>query len=309
MRADRPSRTAEFVALQRALDQRNPPERRIVDDPYAHCFLGTAARTALAAFEKSGRIGDFLERSSSGLTAYVQARHRFMDDRLVESLARVDDEIRQVVVLGAGYDMRAHRFAAEIRGRPVFEVDHPATGRRKARVLEELRKAGTLSGPGATPVGVDFQTQALAERLLECGFDSGGRTFFVWEGVSMYLRREAVKAALRSMAELGGPGSELVMDCWFLLDEPDLRGAAHRLSANLLQLLGEPVLFGIHPEDVGPFLSRVGWRLLETADAATLEARYIRDGRQVHPANYVLWARSELPYRSARGAGRSGRSR
>jgi methyltransferase (TIGR00027 family) len=293
MRADRPSRTAEVVALQRALDQRNPPERRVVDDPFARHFLGTAARAALAAFERSGRVGDFLERASSGLTAYVQARHRYMDDRLVEALDRDGEaEPLQVVLLGAGYDMRAQRFAARLRGRPVFEVDHPATGRRKAKILAGLRRDGLLPGPDATAVSIDFQTQSLAERLPACGFAAGGRTFFVWEGVSMYLQRAAVQATLRGLAELGGPGSELVMDCWFLLDKPDLRSAALRISANLLHLLGEPVLFGIHPEDVGPFLERVGWTLIETAGADELQSRYVRDGRAVHPANYVLWARS-----------------
>ena len=43
--------------------------------------------------------------------------------RAVVKAARVE----QVVLLGAGYDMRAYRFAKALRERPLFEIDHPAT--------------------------------------------------------------------------------------------------------------------------------------------------------------------------------------
>jgi len=125
----RPSQTAEVVCLMRASDQRRRPAERILDDPYARWFLGPMSRAALATWEASGRWGRLAERLSPGLTAWVLARHRWIDDCLARA---VEGDVAQVVLLGAGYDTRAYRFAAALRGRPVYEVDFPATSRRKA---------------------------------------------------------------------------------------------------------------------------------------------------------------------------------
>ena len=40
-----------------------------------------------------------------------------------------------MVILGAGYDSRALRFAHELKGMRVFEVDHPGTQARKMGIL------------------------------------------------------------------------------------------------------------------------------------------------------------------------------
>lgn len=281
----RPSQTAEVVCLMRASDQRRPPGKRILDDPFARWFLGPMSRAALASWEASGRWGDLAERLSPGLTAFVLTRHRWIDDCLARAL---EGDVEQVVLLGAGYDMRAYRFARELRGRPVYEVDFPATSRRKARIVaNHLRNL-----PQATVrlVEIDFQTESLRDRLLASGFRAQARSFFVWEGVSMYLTREAVKATLRTVAELGGPHTEIASDFWYLVDQPDLASTALRMSPSLLHLVGEPVTFGIHPEDVGPFLERLGFHVVELADAPMLEARYVRDGRRVTPGVYLVHA-------------------
>ena len=174
------------------------------------------------------------------------------------------------------------------KGRPVFEVDFPATSRRKARIV--ARASAQLPSVDVRRVEVDFATDSLEQRLREAGFRPHRLAFFVWEGVSMYLTRDAVKATLATIRDLTAARSELVMDYWHLLDSPDLLTSAYRLSANLLSLLGEPVTFGIHPEDVSPFLARLGYRVLDLADASELERRYVRDGRQVVAGSYLVHA-------------------
>jgi methyltransferase (TIGR00027 family) len=269
----------------RASDQRRPPDERILDDPYARWFLGPMSRAALSSWEASGRWGKLAERLSPGLTAWVLGRHRWIDDRLGRALA---GDVEQVVLLGAGYDSRAYRFAEQLRGRPVYEVDFPATSRRKARIVAQ--RARELPATDARIVEIDFQTESLRDRLLASGLRERRKTFFVWEGVSMYLTRAAVKATLAMVRDLGAPGSEIAIDFWYLLDDPDLRGTAYRMSANLLYFVGEPVTFGIHPEDVGPFLERLGFRVREIADAKAVEEGYVRDGRHVAPGNYLVLA-------------------
>jgi methyltransferase (TIGR00027 family) len=278
-----PSQTAEAVCLMRATEQRRAPAERIVDDPYAKLFLGGLSRAALASWEASGTLGTLAERLSPGLAAYVLTRHRFIDDCLHQALA---GDIAQLVLLGAGYDSRAYRFAAALKGRPVFEVDFPATSRRKASIL--AGSTDPLPPTDVRRVEIDFESDSLEMRLRESGFAKGRRSFVVWEGVSMYLTRAAVKATLTTIRDITHAGSELAMDFWHLLDSPDLLSSAYRMSANLLSLLGEPVTFGIHPEDVGPFLDRLGYRVLDLADAAELERRYVRDGRRVVPGSYLV---------------------
>ena len=92
-------------------------------------------------------------------------------------------------------------------------------------------------------------------------------------------------------AKRGGPWAGFTTE-WYgrLLDSPDMRATAHRLSPHLLHFLGEPVTFGIHPDDVPGFLGRNGLELLSLATAGELESRYIKDGRHVYPANYVVHA-------------------
>lgn len=265
------------------MERRRAPHERVLDDPWAERFLGPLLTTALFGAKLSGDLGLAAERYFPGLSAYIVARHRFIDDAL-----RAAGPIDQLVLLGAGYDTRAYRFADQLRGARVFEVDHPATSARKATIVGEL--AADLPAVDLTRVEVDFETQALDERLLAHGFARGARTFVVWEGVSMYLTRRAIEGTFDLLHGLTGPGSRVAMDFWFLLDAPDVRATAHRLEPHLLSFLGEPITFGIHPEDVGGFLERRRFRVAELADAAALESRYIRDGRRIYPANYVLVA-------------------
>ena len=108
----RASLTAEAVCLARALEHLKPEDRRVVDDPYAELFLSGATRLGLRAWSGSftGRVFRRLAPSS---TSYVPLRHRFIDDGLTAAL---DAGAEQVVLLGAGYDTRAYRFAETLAG-------------------------------------------------------------------------------------------------------------------------------------------------------------------------------------------------
>jgi methyltransferase (TIGR00027 family) len=285
---DSPSVTAEAVCFMRAADQRRKPEFRILDDPLAKLFLGSALRATLGAVERTGKLGEFLAEDLLGIATYVLARHRFIDEALLEALA--SKEVEQVVLLGAGYDTRPYRFAEALGARPIFEVDHPSTGRRKAQIVKEHPD---LRAPtGHRLVEINFESESVDQRLIEAGFKKGARTFFIWEGVSMYLTRRAVQGTLTQLHALGGAGSDLCMDFWYFLDAPDLISTAHRLSVNLLHFLGEPITFGIHPEDGRPFLERLDYQVVDLADATELERRFVRDGRRVYPANFVVHART-----------------
>ena len=281
----RPSLTAEAVTIARALEHLKPEGERIVDDPWAHLFLSPPARGALAAWSRS-LSARLLRRLGPSGTTYVPLRHRFIDDHLAAAL---DDGAAQVVLLGAGYDTRAYRFAEQLAGRPVFEVDLASISRNKAAVLE--RHADEMPATNVVRVEIDFETEALGDVLVAAGFRTGVPTFFTWEGVPMYLTRAAVIATLDAVHALSGPGSQLAHDMWFVVDDPGPLGTARRVAPSALSLIGEPVTFAVHPEDYEALLGRHGFVMSDCLLSSELQARYAGNARaMVDDSMYVLCA-------------------
>jgi len=267
----RPSLTAEAVTMARALEHLKPPAERVIDDPWAHLFLSGPGRRTIAAW--SGSVtGRVLRRLGASGTTYVPLRHRFIDEHL---LAALRDGVDQVVLLGAGYDTRAYRFVDELDGRPVYEVDLAPISRAKAATI--AKHQNEFPAANVVRVEIDFESQALSDVLADAGFDVGGWTFCTWEGVPMYLTRAAVKATLDAVREICADGSQISHDMWFLVDDPGPLGSARRAAPGALSLIGEPVTFGVHPEDYEHFLARHGFHLVDLALASELQARYAPD--------------------------------
>ncbi len=281
----RPSLTAEAVTMARAVEHLKAPDERVVDDPWAQLFVSPAARRTLAVW--SGTFtGRVLRQLGASGTSYVPLRHRFIDEHLAAAL---DAGVTQVVLLGAGYDTRAYRFADQLDGRPVFEVDLAPISRAKAATI--AKNSDQFPTVNLVRVEIDFETQALTDVLADAGFEVGGLTFFTWEGVAMYLTRAAVTATLDAVHELSADGSQITHDMWHLVDEPGPLGSARRAAPGALSLIGEPVTFGVHPEDYEHFLGRHGFRIVDLALASELRARYAPDVQSVlDDSMYVLAA-------------------
>jgi methyltransferase (TIGR00027 family) len=281
----RPSITAEAVTMARALEHLKPEGQRVVDDPYAHLFLSRASRAALAAWSGS-LTGRALRRLGPTGTTYVPLRHRFIDDHLTAAL---HNGAEQVVLLGAGYDTRAYRFADHLAGRPVYEVDLAAISRSKAATI--AKHADLFPTTNVVRVEIDFERQGLEQTLKEAGFNAGARTFFTWEGVPMYLTRTAVKATLDAVSAISGAGSVIAHDMWYVVDDPSPLGTARRLAPSALSFIGEPVTFSVHPEEMDYFLGRHGFRIVDLVLSEELQQRYARGARVLTDESvYVLAA-------------------
>ena len=188
------------------------------------------------------------------LGAMIGARCEFLDHAIAEA-----DEIRQFVILGAGWDTRAYGLLA----RPdvkVFEVDARATQAVKRAALD---KTG-IDASRVTFVCCDFNRQSWIDALTEQGFDPDQPTFILWEGVSMYLEEQAVQSTLRAVADLPR-GSRIAFD--FLSREllfDSFTGKLLRLTVQLFY--GEPFLFGfpVRPDfstALGTYLEQQGLTL------------------------------------------------
>ena len=288
----RPSITAEVVTMARALEHLKRPDQRVVDDPYAHLFLSRASRAALAAWSGS-LTGRALRRLGTVGTTYVPLRHRYIDEQLTAAL---DAGAEQVVLLGAGYDTRAYRFADRLAGRPVFEVDLAAISRSKAATI--AKHADQFPEANVVRVEIDFETDKLDDVLRSAGLAVGAPTFFTWEGVPMYLTRTAVKATLQAVWEVSGPGSVISHDMWHLVDDPGPMGTARRLAPGALSFIGEPVTFAIHPEEIDHFLGRQGFRVTDLVTAPELQDRYAAGERALSDASLYVLAAERVPRRT-----------
>jgi len=195
-----------MVAYLRAFADAGGSHVRNFRDPTARIFLTPKARRHLAARQqqlKSGRGGAVLEFNRVRAD-YMALRTEAIDAAVRTALAGGVD---QVVILGAGFDGRAWRMA-ELAGVRVFEVDRAASQAAKRTPLAEL--------PPTTAcvefVTVEFGRDSLSAALARAGHDTGRLTCWIWEGVVMYLTRDAMRATLADIASCSAPGSTLIVN-------------------------------------------------------------------------------------------------
>jgi methyltransferase (TIGR00027 family) len=198
-------------------------------------------------------------------------RTRFVDERLQRALA---DGATQIVVLGAGFDTRAYRFQDLLKNARVIEVDYRST--------QELKKKRLQSALGALPanvrfVEIDFRRDKLMDVLTSAGYRPEEKTFFIWEGVSMYLDETAVRETLRTIARNSASGSCLVMDFAGQAMLEMLRKFPHMSLHKFTTDWGEPWTFGVPDEHEPEFFQECGFELQEILSCFGREAnqRYL----------------------------------
>ena len=280
------SLTAEAVCFFRALEQTRAPANRIVDDPFAARMLsrrlsGLAASPGVRrALISTGAAG------LGGLQRFVAARHRIMDEAM---LAFIAGGGTQVVILGVGYDTRAWRFGANLTRATVWEVDFPATQDRKKDLLHRGRIADVAVKPPRF-LAVDFERQDVGEALVADGVDGGARVLFIWEGVTMYLTEGAVRGALRTMAAVGGPRSEVIFDAWHAPAGNAARWFRRQASLSI-GLFGEPLKYSLAQCDAPGMLGAEGWDVADMCGPSDVAARVgLRHGA-VFPDTHLVHAR------------------
>lgn len=191
-------------------------------------------------------------------------------DRLV---ARAVDRlsVRQIVILGAGYDTRAARLPRA--GVRYFEVDHPAT---QAAKRESLARLDGYPIDAATYVTCDFEREDPIERLAAAGLATGDPALVIWEGVVPYLTEGAVRATATRLAAGLDPRSLVAFD---YVGKKFAAGQSraekdHETRAYIGEL-GEPVRYGT--DDVLPLLHACGFRWVRTLDFNELALEFLGD--------------------------------
>jgi len=280
--------TAQGVAKQRLIESLAKPDKRIIYDPYADKFVLGATIIKLMGHKLSVWL---TQKFAPGFHEHLISRTRFIDDLIEKSTA---SQAEQYVILGAGYDLRAHRLALPPTLK-VFEVDQPEVQlRKRAKLPKNLPNSENV-----TYVGVDFNHQTLKEQLLNAGFDQNKPTVFTLEGVSQYISKGAINSTLEELAELTQKTratffisyvdkllNENPKDC-FGKGYPNAEKRAETIK-RLASKVGEPWISFYSAEEIEGMLSQHGFSITENRTLADLNAVYFTPVGRTLPEDHIF---------------------
>jgi methyltransferase (TIGR00027 family) len=231
-----------------------------------HCYAGlnAAAFPVLLGHRLTGFVPKMLRYPYEGIPPIehsTAARSTFVDAALERYLPGVE----QFVVLGAGYDTRTVQLQHHARIR-CFEVDLPKTQQMKRKLLAQCG----VDTSGVQFVSANFLTDNWLDNLAQAGFDPRKPTFFLWEGVTCYLSREAMVKTLRTIATIA-PGSVVVFDYGTDANIKAYRKPLGLLAKAFLKAVREPQTFWISSEppvkkNVAALMEACGLSLREQLD-------------------------------------------
>jgi methyltransferase (TIGR00027 family) len=261
MRKDKPSMTARKVALNIVTLGAKPGMDKVLPPG----IVETTAKM-LVASGAVGETGVRWSRSRKMISVYkafdwmMPGQFEAFGHRKAFCERQVRDAIgagaTQVLALGAGYDTLGWRLGPEFAGVQFFEIEHPATARLKARGIDEMGQRENLH-----LIPEDLGKQKLVD-VMEANdaWDKTAQTVILAEGLLMYLHPEAVRDLFVQCAAVTGTGSRMAFTyiCTGADDRPDV-GRWTGLVLWILKVSGEPWLWSIRPEELGPFLEERGW--------------------------------------------------
>lgn len=232
----------------------------ILSDPFAARFAEHDWRVAIIRLARY--LLPPLSRTIDELMTAHCVRHKSVDAQVEAAIA---DGYRQVVIIGAGYDMRARRLANDrVRW---FEVDLPSTMAAKWALLKNEPHPVRY-------VPMDLNTESLAAELKRAGLDANKKTLFVLEGLVHYLPLARFNALLASLADVATRRRVVLTYI-----RSDMYAQADGLFIRLVKTLREIPRLHFAPSDLGALLDKHGlqgfrsWTAAEQVSAFAPKAR------------------------------------
>ncbi len=280
--------TAQGVAKQRLMETLAEPNKRVINDPYADRFVAGSGLIKLMGHKLNVGLS---QKLAPGFHEHLIARTRFIDDLIKDCTAGGSE---QYVILGAGYDSRAHRLELPSTLR-IFEVDQlEVQTRKRSKLPKDLPNAGSV-----TYVSVDFNLQSLTEQLLASGFDQGKSTVLTLEGVSQYVTKDAIASTINELAELTQQTSSTLfmsyVDKLFDTDPEACFGKGYPKAAKRADLIkglsakvGEPWINYYTAEEIEDLFSINGFSVVENRTLADLNSAYFTPVGRTLPEDQIL---------------------
>ncbi len=283
MRKNKSSGTAEMTTVYKAIESIQPEKDRVIYDPYAMLFLGERWKKliknpfSLWFMKQLGKI------KYPGFRNSIIARVRFMNECIKVCFP---GDYKQIVFLGAGFDMSAYCFRDILSDARVFEVDHPNTQNDKiAKIKEHIKDVSD----NITYVPVNFETDDLKESLTANGYVTSEKTLFIWEGVIYYLKKEAAEQTLDFIIHNSAKGSQLAFD--YLPPEVINGTSTDRLGKKMqssLKKFGEPFKFGITGHEIDKLLKKHGFTDIRKCSSIEARDTYFHGNNQTRKVSSIF---------------------
>lgn len=262
------SRTALGAAICRLIEQYQPEKTRLFYDPVAKELVGGSVRILMKFASMRNFTIKQTDAVAKGIYGVQICRTRYIDD-VVQ--AAISQGIKQLVILGAGYDTRPYRLP-EMESVKVFEVDLPAVQDDKKKKLQKY--LGRLP-EHVTFIPIDFDTQTLETVFTGTAFDPSMPAIFIWEGVTQYISEEAVRQTLAFVGK-SAPGSIIVFT--YVLKSiierhSDIPGANHMMDVVARQ---SPWVFGLEPSGIQDFLKPYGLTVIAEVGNSDYQEKYLK---------------------------------
>ncbi len=186
----------------------------------------------------------------AGRVSDVQLRTRVVDAEVAHAIGRGID---QIVLVGAGYDGRALRFATD--GLRWFEIDNAAV---LSDTRNRLRSLG-LAPAGVAWVNADVEHDDLAAALDAAGHDPARPSLFVCESVLVGLPLAVTASLCEGLRARAAPGSTFVAT-FAVAPEPTRPLQTLRIATNAaMRVLGETRRDELRPGDPEKLMVVTGW--------------------------------------------------
>jgi methyltransferase (TIGR00027 family) len=270
----RHSETAIFAALYRAIANKEFKNRNFGSDYLAEYFLPSHFKFFIKFKKIRVNVKNKDNKLTPGMYEYMLARTAFFDNVFIDALNK---NIPQIVLLGAGYDTRAYRFANLNNTTKIIELDIETTQNRKNKCLQ---KAQIDIPKHVRLVPINFNKESLKNVLEKAGSANNEKTLFIWEGVSYYLEPESVDATLEFVKNYSHNESVIAFDYAISITEENIKdyyGVKEFAQTWRKHRSDELFRFAIDEGKIESFLDQRGLKIVNHLDNREIEKTFLRN--------------------------------
>jgi len=192
--------------------------------------------------ELTGYTPDFMrtDPDPTGIGSLYNTRMNYIDE-IVEKNFK-NGIIKQILIIGAGWDFRGVATKMSYPDIKVVEVDIPKMIDVKKDICQEK---GIKYSQNVETVPIELKSKSDVKELRN-HIDMDNKTLIILEGVSVFLKGEVNEGLLELLRDLPG-GSELVADYWIKESWTWWNVLSKRWGKMLLKMImkmiGEPIKF------------------------------------------------------------------
>ncbi len=271
MQKNNPSLTAQYMALFRAIETVRPSQKRLFNDPFAMIFLNNKLKLTvkISSIPLLRRlIIKIIQNKAPGALSSGIARTKYIDELLEQTIS---DGVKQVIILGAGYDTRALRLNF-LKNISIIEIDHPNTSNIK---IKRLKNTIDNLPANVKYYQLDFKKQNLTDLANKHNLNLDIPTTIIWEGVTNYLNQEAVNKTFEFIQKFSD--KTYIIFTYIdklVLKNPEAFQGTEKLFKNLKKN-EEPYTFGIQPDKLSEYLNEFDLTLIENKSADEYRNKYL----------------------------------